>query len=114
MATNGQILRWDELRSLGFASIGAYAGVGPSFTNPVRILMLDNLTDADLIVSFDGIIDKTVVASRSGKVIDVATNRLGPVNQLEQPVGDRVYIRSISALPTSGSFYVSVMYADNH
>lgn len=111
-SATAQRIRYETLRSLAFGSIGAgYTGVGASFANPVRLIMIDNLTDKNLIVSFDGITNHTVVASMSGKVLDYASNRMAPADHLEQAVGDRVYVKAESALPTSGSVYVSVIYA---
>ena len=47
-------VRYEILRSLGFAAIsGVYAGVGTPFANGVRILKVTNLTDANLLISFD-------------------------------------------------------------
>ncbi len=112
MATTSQRVRYENLRSIAFGSItGTYAGVGASFANPVRILMIDNISDADVYVSFDGVNDKTIVAARSGKVIDYASNRTEPIGQLEQSVGERVYVKVITTLPTVGGVFVSVIYA---
>jgi len=112
MAVAGQLARYDNLRSLGFASIsGVYAGVGPTFTHPVRILTIDNFTDANLIISFNGVNDMTVIHSMSSKVIDYASNKILPIGLLEQPAGDRVYIREESGAPTLGNFYVTVVWA---
>lgn len=112
MALSGQRVKYDDLRSIAFGSItGTYAGVGASFSNPVRILMIDNISDADVYVSFDGVSDKTIVAAHSGKIIDYASNRIDPVGQLEQSVGERVYVKVITTLPTVGGIFVSVVYA---
>lgn len=112
MALAGQIVRYETLRSLAFGGISAaYAGVGASFTNPVRMLTIDNFTDANLLISFDGVINKTVIHSNSTKVMDYASNKIEPVGQLEQPIGDRVYVKQESGAAGSGSVYVTVVYA---
>lgn len=111
-SATAQKIRYEALRSLAFGSItGTYAGVGASFANPVRMIMIDNLTNQNILVSFDGITDHTVVASTSGKVLDYASNRMAPADHLEQAVGERVYVKAVSVLPASGSVYVSVIYA---
>lgn len=111
-SATAQKIRYEALRSLAFGSVGAgYTGVGASFANPVRLLMIDNLTNQNIIVSFDGITDHTVVASMSGKVLDYASNRMAPADHLEQAVGERVYVKAESVLPGSGNVYVSVIYA---
>lgn len=114
MAINGQIIAYEPLRSLGFVSITlSYVGVGSPFANPCRMIMIDNLTDAELMVSFDGVNDHTVVAANSGKVLDYASNKILPVGQLEQPLGTRVYVKYIGSAPTIHNVYVSVIYAAN-
>jgi len=111
-SATAQRIRYETIRSLGFASIlGTYVGVGASFANPVRMLMIDNLSDSDLYVSFDGINDHTIVAANSGKVLDYASNRMAPAEHLEQAVGERVYVKAISVLPIDGGVFVSVIYA---
>jgi hypothetical protein len=109
MSLRGQRIRYEPLRSLAFGSIsGTYAAVGTPFDNAVRLLMIDNLTDANLTISFDGINDHLIIASSSGRVIDYATNRVGPVDQLEQAEGTILYVKGD---PSVGSIYVAVVYA---
>lgn len=113
-SNNAQLVRFEALRSLGFASVsGTYAAVGTAFLNACRILQLDNLSNANVIVSFDGINDHLVVAGSSGKVLDFSANKVLPAGFLAMPAGTIVYIKQETGAPTSGSFYVSVMYAGN-
>lgn len=112
MAATSQRIRFENLRSLGYASInGTYAGVGSSFANPVRMLKITNISDADLYISFDGVNDKDVVPAHSGQVYDYSSNREEPVGQLAQSVGERVYVKVVSTLPTIGGVFVTVIYA---
>lgn len=115
MSLNGQRARFDTLRSLAFGSIsGTYAAVGTAFGQAVRILKIDNLTDANMIFSFDGTTNHTIAPMQSGCVFDFATNKVGPVNQLEQPIGTRVYVKQESSAATSGSVYVTIVYASSN
>ncbi len=101
--------RFEEQRSLAFGSItSTYAGVGTSLSNPARLIMIDNLTDADLQFSLDGITDHFVVARRSGKVLDLSANQAREQG-FYLSEGDRLYVKEIGN-PTSGSVYFSVMY----
>lgn len=106
-------IKWQAQRSLAAASIGAsYANVGTAFTVPGRCLFIDNLTNADLQISFDGgTTDNLVIAARSGKAIDVTTNKLAspPDDGPMQPVGTQVAVKLIGAAPGTftGSIYVS-------
>jgi hypothetical protein len=111
IVSSGRI-RFEDLRSLGFAGIGAiYAGIGLPFANPVRILKVTNLTDVDLLISFNGISDHDVVATKGFFLYDYATNQSSSAGILEQAVGDRVYVKQITGAPTLGSVYVTVVYA---
>ena len=104
-------IRYEALRSLDFSGITAtFATVGAAFSNPVRILKVTNLTDADLIVSFDGINDADIVATNGFYLYDYGSNRSDMAGNAEQSVGDRVYVRSASSDPTMGTVYVTVIY----
>lgn len=112
-SSNAVLIKYEELRSLAFGSIsGAYAGVGSPFANPVRMICLDNLTDEDLVVSFNGTTNHTPVPARSGRVLDYCSNTSMQSGVAEQQVGTRVYVKAIGGAPTSGSFYVTVIYVD--
>jgi hypothetical protein len=112
MSIVGQRIRFEPIRSLAFGSIsGAYAKVGTPFVNAVRCIIVDNFTNANMTISFDGINDHMVVFSSSSKIIDYASNRVGPVDQLEQSAGTQVYVKQTTGAPSSGSIYVSVVYA---
>lgn len=105
-------LRFEPLRSLAFGSItGTYAGVGTPFVHPIRLLKVTNLTDENIIVSFDGITDHDVVAANGFFLYDYASNKADQAGVLEQSVGTRLYIKAESALPTLGNLYVTVQYA---
>ena len=111
-SATAQRVRFENLRSLPFGSItGAYVGVGPAFANPVRMLIIDNITDSDLYVSFDGINDAMIVPALSGKVLDYASNKMSPADHLEQSKGERVYVKVISLIPSDGGVFVSAIYA---
>lgn len=112
MAATSQRIRYEDLRSIPFGSItGTYAGIGSAFAHPVRILKINNTTDSDLYISFDGINDQDTIIAHSGSVLDYASNRIDPVGQLEQSVGERVYVKVITTTPTTGGVFVTVIYA---
>jgi len=113
MISSAQRIGYENLRSLAFGSISSsYAGVGVSFVHPVRMIKVTNLTDINLIISFDGTNDKDIIPSMSAQVYDYATNRIGPVDALEQPAGQRVYVKQETVTAaTSGNVYVTVIYA---
>lgn len=105
-------VRFEPLRSLAFGSItGTYAGVGLPFSNPVRILKFSNETDVTVLVSINGVDDHDVVAGNGFCLYDFASNKAQSAGLLEQPQGDRIYVKAASGLPTLGTFYVTVIYA---
>lgn len=106
-------VRFEPIRFLAFSAISALTptAIGIPFSNPVRLLEINNLTDADLLISFNGIDSHTVIAARTGKIYDYGSNKADQPGFLEQALGERVYAQAILALPSSGAVYVTVMYA---
>jgi len=104
-------IRYEDLRSLGFASItGSYATVGTAFVNPVRILKVTNTTDVNILVSFDGVGDQDIVAANSAYVYDYTANKSTQSGFAEQSAGERIYVKAESDLPTLGNIYVTIIY----
>jgi len=96
----------ETLRSLAFGSIGAgYMGIGTALTEPSRILVIQNLTDAALLFSFDGVNDHLVLNTDVSIVLDVTTNK-SVDHGFYIAAGTRIYVKQ-SGVPTSGSVYVS-------
>lgn len=105
--------QFDTLRSLGYASIGAsYVIVGTTFSQPVRGIKVVNTSNANLIVSYDGLNDNDVVTANGGYVYDYASNKSEQAGNLLQPVGNGVWVKQETSAPTSGTVYVVIIYAD--
>ena len=69
-------LRADAQRSLAFGSIGAaYMGVGTAFAAPVRVIFVQNLTDALLQFSIDGVNDHFPLPAHGFLLLDVTANK---------------------------------------
>lgn len=110
--TSSVRVRYEPLRSLAFGSItSSYVGVGLPFSNPIRLIKFTNETDASVLVSLDGINNHDVVAGNGFALYDYGSNKADAAGLLEQPQGDRIYVKAESALPTEGTFYVTVVYA---
>jgi len=106
--------RYEPLRSVLFSGISSvYAGVGLPFENPVRILKVTNFTNVNILVSLNGIDDHDIAISNGYFLYDYSSNKSSAGGLLEQPLGDRIYVKAESAdnLPTSGRVYVTVVYA---
>jgi hypothetical protein len=99
----------EPARYLAFGSITAdYLEVGTPITNPVRILRIQNLTDAILWFSYDGENDHEAMAANSFLLLDVTANK-SLDNGLYIPLGTQIYVKRLGT-PTTGSVYVSVYY----
>jgi CO dehydrogenase/acetyl-CoA synthase epsilon subunit len=104
---------FEQLRSLGFAGIsGAYAPIGVGFLNPIRMLKITNMTDQDVIISFDGVIDHDIVIAAGFTLYDFSTNMSTTGGYMELPEHTIVYAKTAGVvLPLSGSIYVTAIYA---
>ncbi len=97
--------RFDGLRSLAFGSIGAtFSALGTPFDNVNRILKLVNTTDADVIVTFDGINDNDIVPTGGFVLYDFFSDQL-ILSKFTQ-----ISIRRLT-VPTSGTFYAIAVHA---
>lgn len=99
----------ETVRTLAFGSIGVgYTGVGTAMTRPIRFFVMQNLTDAQLMFSFDGVNDHIPLPSSGYLVLDISSNQtFGQGFYLAE--GARLYVKQIGA-PTSGNVYFSAFY----
>ena len=99
----------DDIRSLGFAAIGAaYSGVGTALSRPARIIHITNTTDELLMFSFDGVNDHFVVLENGFILLDIAANKTVSTGFFLAE-GQRLYVREI-VNPTVGTVYFSTFY----
>lgn len=105
-------VRYEPLRSLGFASIlGTYEGLGLPLANPSRIVKVSNFTDVNILVSINGVDDHDIVAANGFYLYDFSSNKANAAGLLEEPQGDRIYIKAEDGLPSSGNVYFTTVYA---
>lgn len=102
-------LKFEPLRSAAFGAIAAgYSAVGSALANPIHQFKIDNLTDAILIFSFDGINDHFVLPPNGFFLSDITSNKA--VSQaFFIAEGSILYVKR-SGIPTSGAVYFSAMY----
>lgn len=103
----------ETVRTLAFGSVGAaYAGIGTAMTKPVRIFLIQNLTDAGVMVSFDGIDDHFPMPALGFLLLDVTANKT--IHQgFFFAEGQRVYVKRLVGAPTSGSVYLTTFYGSD-
>jgi hypothetical protein len=105
-----QVIRIDQLRSLAAGSISSsYATVGGPLAHPTRLIKLVNNTNADCVVSVDGVNDNDYLPAGSFALYDVTTNRGNPDPYFVFQTGTQFLVKSTGA-PSTGSFYVVAMY----
>ena len=102
-------IEFDELRRLGFGSIGAaYTSIGDALAYPARMIILQNFTDAMLVFSDDGVTDKLILGAYNPLVLDITTNGTD-ANGLYLGAGDRLYVKQ-EEIPLTGSVFLTVIY----
>lgn len=114
--TSSNRIRYEVLRSALSATISTMFStpVGLPFTQPVRILKITNLTDSDLYISFNNVDYHDVISANGFCLYDYGSNKADQVGFLEQALGDRIWVRAITAIPTYGGVYVTVVYASDN
>ncbi len=107
-------IRWrpETLRSLAFGGISAsFAAVGAVLANPIISYKISNDTDANLILSYDGVNDHEFLASNSFVLFDTGANKSNRGEGLYLSQGDRLFVRQEVGAPTSGNVYFSAYFA---
>lgn len=103
------ILFFDPLRSIAAGSVGSsYTAIGTPLVHPARILKIQNLTDANLLFSFDGTTDNEFVPSGGFTLYDVTTNQVQTQGAFLLK-GTQIYVKQ-SGVPSTGSVYITVGY----
>lgn len=103
-------LQCEHQRSLAHGSILAgYMGIGTTFENPIRLIFIQNLTNALLQFSFDGINDDFPLDESAFLLLDITANKAFNANGLYIAEGSRMYVKQIE-VPTTGSVYVTAFY----
>ena len=96
-------------KTLAAGAIGAaYMGVGTALEQAPRQTFIQNLTDATLQFSFDGVNDHFPLPPNGFYLNDITSNK-SEDGGFFLSKGDRLYVKTISA-PTTGIVYFSIMY----
>lgn len=107
-------LPFDEFVNLEFMRVDT------PFDQPPRMLQIDNLTNQNVLISFDGVTTHTIVTRQGSWVHDYCSNQaLAGGGLLELPAGPGVYVMGaddnlLPVAPTTGALCVTVIYADSH
>lgn len=103
-------LHGEEVRYLAFGAISpVYAGIGPEMIRPIRMLILQNLTDVAVMLSLNGIIDWMPLAANGYIVLDITANKTIDTGFF-MGEGQRLYVRDMGAPAKAYGVYVSTIY----
>lgn len=103
----------DPLRSAAFGAIGAaYSAVGTAFMHSVSVILFQNATNADVVVSLDGVNDHFFIPMGGFILFDLTTNKSLPQGAFISQ-GTIVFVKQSAGAPGSGAFYVSTLYGIN-
>lgn len=102
-------IAFEPMRSLAAGSItGSYVAIGTATANPARQFIIQNLTDAALVFSFDGTNDHIPLPANGLFVDDITANKTMD-HGFFLATGTKIYVKRIGT-PTTGSVYVSISY----
>ena len=110
---NASRMAYEPERSAAFGAIAVgYTLVGALFTHPIRILVLQNGTNAGVQYSLDGV--NTLITLQSGVsiVLDISCARSNVGDNLCAPINQGVYVRREAGAPGSGSAYATAIFGD--
>ena len=106
---NSVRLTCEPLRSLAFGSIGAgYTAVGTALAYPARMVIIQNLTDALLMFSFDGTNNHLPLSAGDKLILDITANKTIEPGFFDAK-GQTLYVKQ-SAVPSTGSVYLTAFY----
>lgn len=108
-------VRWraEELRSINYDDLDVdYVALGSAMEHPIVNYRIQNFTDQDITISYDGNLDHDIVGSGGFVLFDVASNK-GKGEVLGLAKGDIVYVKPATSAPTSGYITLSAYYASN-
>lgn len=112
MSTNtSQRVGFDTERAIAATSLdGTYQNIGSSLTENPAILIFDNQTDVDVALSVDGSTTWKTFTAGEALILDLRANH-GLAANYTVDLGTQ--FRTNSAVGTSGSFRISILYARN-
>lgn len=108
----GTRVSFDAIRELAFGSVtGTYAALGVPTADHVRLITLQNQTNEQIYISFDGTTNHLRLASNSFKLLDLSANKVRD-DGLFIASGTQIYVKYVSTLGASGSVWAEIMSAE--
>ncbi len=128
MYLNSYVAAFDTIRFVPFNDIFNaginYIPIGAPLQYPARMIVVHNMTDADLYMSNigDNVAhnDKWFLPAQSGRVLDITSNTFNtPMSGIYTcEIGTRFYVREIDApfteVPTIKGVWLEITYGSEH
>jgi hypothetical protein len=100
---------FEPVREIAFGGIGAaYAVLGGITTDYIRGFAINNSTDVEVYISFDGVANHIRLAANSFKLFDVTTNNVHSDGYF-LPLRTQFYIKRVSGAPTLGNVWIETL-----
>ena len=97
------------MRSIAFGAIGAgFTAIGAAYSHPISKIFINNVTDADLIFSHDGITNHFYLPTEGMLVLDITYDGADRVFFSQ---GEKLYVKQ-SGVPSTGGVYVTTYYIE--
>ena len=107
----GSKVKFEAVREIDFGSIlASYVAVGTGTIDHARIIRFTNETDAQLLVSLDGITDHIRMDVNNVIIFDFSSNKITD-HGLFVSIGTTFFVKRQSGAPTTGSFWIEVISA---
>jgi hypothetical protein len=107
---SNSVAQFTALASVAAASVGAtYGVIGSPTGNPIRLFKFTNLTDADIIATYNPTMDQLIIPAGSFTLYDISTNR-GHNTELRIAQNTQWYVKYATSPPTIKSIYLEQIY----
>lgn len=102
---------FSTIREIDFGSVTSnYISVGSSLDSNARQIRFVNQLDQQLYISLDSSTDNIRMSANSFLLLDLSSNKVRE-DGLFISIGTTFYVKSVSSLPTSGSFWIESISA---
>ena len=93
------------MNSARWSTPAGYTAIGAPFKEPSSALLIQNFTDKDLMISFNGIDDNFPMRAGASFIFDISSNKTVK-RDLFRPEGKIYYVKRLGT-PTTGSIYIT-------
>lgn len=103
-------LNFEKIRSLAAASVAAgYTAIGDPLENPAVIFTVKNLTNEQVMFSFNGVDDHFTLEKDGTYNVNCNANQSQRSGALYLPEGTTIYVKRVGT-PNTGNVYVTIGY----